>query len=338
MSNFVSTSTPSSPTNKDYDTLRTSTEIVLSTEETTIPIHTIEPILECALCLNLICEPISISCGHSFCRVCLVNSLRRSKKKCPSCRSICHVVAEDATENIMIKALASTLYPSIYASRSAEMEAEKATWSSLLPIFMMQRVVHTTRSFAYVPNFHNYCAKVGDVALLANLEEAEFLAEGNCVIRAKIRNRYLVSEHFVEEGTQGLHFARLEKLMDSPMLPEQTMQGNLLKSLCVAFIESLFPTHMRSRIEQQLGPMPSSVSSFSLWATMLAPIPDPQKLTHLKSVDTMARMNALVEGFSALLTRRGIQLSPSVMLGDDPTPSSEQTLEESSVEEEEDHK
>lgn len=34
--------------------------------------------LECPLCLSLICEPLSISCGHSFCRVCLVKSLRRS--------------------------------------------------------------------------------------------------------------------------------------------------------------------------------------------------------------------------------------------------------------------
>lgn len=33
--------------------------------------------LECPLCLSLICEPLSISCGHSFCRVCLVKSLRR---------------------------------------------------------------------------------------------------------------------------------------------------------------------------------------------------------------------------------------------------------------------
>lgn len=37
----------------------------------------IEKALECPLCLSLICEPLSISCGHSFCRVCLVKSLRR---------------------------------------------------------------------------------------------------------------------------------------------------------------------------------------------------------------------------------------------------------------------
>ncbi|CAN0260492.1 unnamed protein product, partial [Ectocarpus sp. 8 AP-2014] len=46
--------------------------------------------LECAVCLSLVCEPVSLSCGHSFCRVCLVNTLRRNKKKCPTCRAVCH--------------------------------------------------------------------------------------------------------------------------------------------------------------------------------------------------------------------------------------------------------
>ena len=37
--------------------------------------YSLESILECNLCMDLICEPISISCGHSFCRVCLAKRL-----------------------------------------------------------------------------------------------------------------------------------------------------------------------------------------------------------------------------------------------------------------------
>ena len=40
---------------------------------------------------------------------------------------------------------------------------------------MMQRVVNGNRCFAYVPNFSNYCAKVGDIALVAKLVDVEFL-------------------------------------------------------------------------------------------------------------------------------------------------------------------
>lgn len=46
--------------------------------------------LECAVCLSLVCQPVSLSCGHTFCRLCLVNTLRRNKKQCPTCRAVCH--------------------------------------------------------------------------------------------------------------------------------------------------------------------------------------------------------------------------------------------------------
>lgn len=39
---------------------------------------------------------------------------------------------------------------------------------------MMQRIVNTSRSFAYVPNFTNYVAELGDIALVAELKEVEF--------------------------------------------------------------------------------------------------------------------------------------------------------------------
>jgi len=47
--------------------------------------------VECAICLALLCEPITTPCGHSFCRPCLVSTLRKNKKKCPSCRCVCEV-------------------------------------------------------------------------------------------------------------------------------------------------------------------------------------------------------------------------------------------------------
>jgi hypothetical protein len=157
------------------------------------------PSLECSLCLSLICEPISTGCGHSFCRVCLVKSLRRHKKRCPSCREVCHIMAENAAENVMIKSMAMLLDQETYLARLEEAKQEKASWTTLYPIFyynstifpqnilslhlfepryklMMQRVVNTTNAFAYVPNFNNYHAQLGDIALVAKVKEVEFLA------------------------------------------------------------------------------------------------------------------------------------------------------------------
>jgi Lon protease-like protein len=36
---------------------------------------------------------------------------------------------------------------------------------------MMQRILETTREFAYVPKFSNYQSRAGDVALVASLTE-----------------------------------------------------------------------------------------------------------------------------------------------------------------------
>lgn len=97
--------------------------------------------LQCSLCLSMICEPISIPCGHSFCRTCLVESLRRHKKQCPSCRAICHVSAETASENVMIKSLAMMLDSDGYQARLEEAAGYRAAWSALYPIFFYNSVM-----------------------------------------------------------------------------------------------------------------------------------------------------------------------------------------------------
>ena len=276
-----------------------------------------EKILECALCLSTICEPITIACGHSFCRVCLVKSLRRSKKKCPSCRSVCHVMAEDAPENQMLKELAITLNRDAYAMRLAESEAEKATWSSLLPIFyyndclfpgsrlslhlfeqryrvMMQRVVNTCRSFAYVPNFNDYRANVGDPALVAQLEEVEFMADGRCILEAKLISRHIIVDHYVEEGTQGLHFCRLQKLEDDPIIDDPAKLARCVELMQVSKLltDALIEGPMRARIEHRYGAPPTSPEPFSLWLCQIAPLRDNDKMRLLKSKDTLLRLEA----------------------------------------------
>lgn len=44
----------------------------------------------------------------------------------------------------------------------------------------MQRVMDSTGSFAYLPNFSDYSAAVGDVGLVAKIDECEFMHDGRC--------------------------------------------------------------------------------------------------------------------------------------------------------------
>jgi hypothetical protein len=77
-------------------------------------------------------------------------------------KAVCHITAEVAEENIMIKTLAMNFDPTEYASRLLESETEKKSWSALLPIFYynetlfpgIYRMIHMYRySYLYV-----YCS------------------------------------------------------------------------------------------------------------------------------------------------------------------------------------
>lgn len=41
---------------------------------------------ECAICLDLLCEPLRLPCSHAFCRACITASCR-SRRSCPLCRA-----------------------------------------------------------------------------------------------------------------------------------------------------------------------------------------------------------------------------------------------------------
>lgn len=272
---------------------------------------------------SLICEPISLSCGHSYCRLCLIQSLARSKKQCPVCRAVCHLNVETAPENIMIKNLALKLNPDTYNLRAAESAQALADHKeSYYPMFfymeclfpgtrlklhlfepryklMMQRVVNASRTFAYAPYSEHNCRE-GALVLIFHLEECEFLPDGRCLIDGKIKSRAKVTSHHVEEGTQHLHYCNAIIFQDEPISDgeKEKVQEflNIGRFLSSQLLESASPDgfSLRSKIEHKYGPIPSNDELFSLWLTAIVPLPENQKVALLSTTNTLQRLEVAV--------------------------------------------
>uniref|UniRef100_A0A8C1WWU5 RING-type domain-containing protein n=1 Tax=Cyprinus carpio TaxID=7962 RepID=A0A8C1WWU5_CYPCA len=42
--------------------------------------------LQCPICKNLLADPVSTTCGHTFCKDCLDRHICRSDSQCPLCQ------------------------------------------------------------------------------------------------------------------------------------------------------------------------------------------------------------------------------------------------------------
>uniref|UniRef100_A0A8C3VUN0 Tripartite motif-containing protein 64-like n=1 Tax=Catagonus wagneri TaxID=51154 RepID=A0A8C3VUN0_9CETA len=69
--------------------------------------QTFQSELKCSICMNYFIDPVTIDCGHSFCRpcLCLCWEEEQTPKSCPECRTISE--KSDFQTNIVLKRLAS---------------------------------------------------------------------------------------------------------------------------------------------------------------------------------------------------------------------------------------
>jgi Lon protease-like protein len=255
-----------------------------------------------------------------------VKSLRIHKKRCPTCRIICVISPENAAENIIIKSLAISLNPALYAQRQEEVRIEKNDWATIYPVFyynqslfpgsrlslhlfeerykvMMQRVVDTTRSFAYVPNFTNYSAKVDDIALIAELKEVEFMVDGRCILEAILSKRKRITYHFIEDGTHGLHFCKLENFDDLPIEEAYKQHAAALHERTTLLANFFLETHSRNSLEYHYGTMPTELEAFSLWLCAISPLSEIEKYHFLTTRNTLERIDKCKQKLEAFLER-----------------------------------
>ena len=285
--------------------------------------------LECGVCLSLLCEAVTTPCGHSLCRLCLVRALQR-QTKCPVCRAVCMINAEDHAETRLLTRLAKRAFPILYEQRLEETRQEREAMKLLLPIFfynlpifpgevlrlhlfepryrlMMQRIVDGSRRFAYVPNYSNYRGAKGDVALIAEVKEVRFMRDGRSELEARIVGRYTIVESpYVEEGTGGLSYCRLAELRD--VAPASAEAGEVLMKASAKAREiahTLFYERrdIKAVVVDRYGDMPGphTPEALSLWIAAVLPTESRQeKHALLVCTDTLYRLNTCLAKLQAL--------------------------------------
>lgn len=75
---------------------------------------------ECSLCLKLLLDPISVSCGHTFCRQCIHRS-QEYRTACPMCRK---PVTVGGGVNVLVANIIADRYPVTLEERKQERAAE----------------------------------------------------------------------------------------------------------------------------------------------------------------------------------------------------------------------
>lgn len=168
---------------------------------------------------------------------------------------------------------------------------------------MMQRIVNGSRCFAYVPNLSNYSASVGDIALRANLQEVEFQADGRCLLEAKLEGRFRILEHHLEEGTQGLHYCRMEPISDHELTGAESASANLLVSEAEALCGRLLQGTIKQKIEAYHGLPPRDREALSLWLCGVCLNNNARKMEMLSTQNTLLRLQVGVEALRSLVQR-----------------------------------
>ena len=117
--------------------------------------------LDCAICHELLLQPVTTVCGHTFCRNCLVRALDY-REECPACRA--HV-APNFNVNVLLAAIVESRFPAELARRQQEQApqpaavaspAEPALSAGLVPV-----LISRDKRTALLPNV--------DIALDASL-------------------------------------------------------------------------------------------------------------------------------------------------------------------------
>jgi Lon protease-like protein len=243
--------------------------------------------LDCLVCYNMMLDPTTTSCGHTFCRRCLARVMDHSNI-CPMCRTNLHIPPslQNKGSNILLNSLLQGLCPDLVAARKMAVETEEQAGDDALntPLFvctlslpsvptflhvfepryrlMMRRCWDGNRQFGMVM-YNRSSASQGDLGptqfleygTLLEIVNLELLRDGRSFVETRGIGRFRIRAHGMMDG---YHVGRVERVEDVSLAEE----GSLEQSETVAAQELI----EQFRAENPDTPLPGSLA-LNLYST-----------------------------------------------------------------------
>ncbi|KNG49580.1 cytosolic regulator pianissimo [Stemphylium lycopersici] len=237
--------------------------------------------LDCLVCYNLMLDPTTTSCGHTFCRRCLARVMDHSSI-CPFCRRGLHVPAslQNQSSNAILNSLLNGLCPDLVNARADALKAEEQAGDNVLnvPLFictlslpsmptflhvfepryrlMMRRVIEGNKQFGMVM-YNRTRAAQGELGSTSFLEYGtlleivnyELLRDGRSFIETRGIGRFKVRAHGMLDG---YNVGRIERVEDVSLAEEAILEQRET-TMARDYAEAFFRDHPQTQLPTEIA-------------------------------------------------------------------------------------
>ncbi|KAF2115880.1 PUA-like domain-containing protein [Lophiotrema nucula] len=222
--------------------------------------------VDCLVCYNMMLDPTTTPCGHTFCRRCLTRVLDHANI-CPICRRNLPIPPslQNHPSNTTLVAILDGLCPDLVAARSQALNLEEQAGEATLdtPLFvctlalptmptflhifepryrlMMRRCVEGNRQFGMIM-YNRACEPQGDLGATTFLEYGtlleiinfELLRDGRSFVECRGIGRFKVRDHGMLDG---YYVGRVERVEDVSLTEEEHLEAEETRAALVVVEE-----------------------------------------------------------------------------------------------------
>ncbi|CEO95657.1 unnamed protein product (mitochondrion) [Plasmodiophora brassicae] len=248
--------------------------------------------LECSICLRLLFDPVTLTCGHTLCRGCLVRAMDE-KRQCPFCRHPCQANAVAHASTTVLTGLLEKYFAEETAARATEANVERRDYRRRLPLFLSQTVDFPVRDvtyFMFEPRYRRLVSDClagnrqfvavadvdgNDLGCIISITEVQQTLDGRCLVFGRGTQAVRLSNFEEVDMGFGLVTAAITPVDDEPSSAADSVD---LFDQCRTAVTDLLRLDSsgifrRRGLRDGISAAPDDPSSFSYWAAGMVDTP-----------------------------------------------------------------